>query len=118
MDFVSDTLSSGHRFRCLNIMDEFSRECVAIYPSRSIPAVRVIDVLERLREERGLPDIIVTDNGSEFTSRAFDAWAHARGVRRHPPRPSVVAAEDPAETDGPQRRESRAPRGSAPTLTA
>ena len=81
MDFVSDTLSSGHTFRCLNIMDEFSRECVAIYPSRSIPAARVIEVLERLREERGLPDVIVTDNGSEFTSRAFDAWAYARGVR-------------------------------------
>lgn len=81
MDFVSDTLSSGRTFRCLNIVDEFSRECVALYPSHSIPAVRVIDVLERLRQERGLPEVIVTDNGSEFTSRAFDAWAYARGVR-------------------------------------
>jgi putative transposase len=81
MDFVSDTLSSGRRFRCLNILDEFHRESVAIYPSHSIPAVRVIEVLERLRVERGLPEVIVTDNGSEFTSRAFDAWAYARGVR-------------------------------------
>jgi putative transposase len=62
-------------------MDEFSRECLAIYPSHSIPAVRVIEVLERLREKRGLPGVIVTDNGSEFTSNAFDAWAYARGVR-------------------------------------
>jgi putative transposase len=81
MDFVSDTLSNGRRFRCLTIMDEFSRECLAIHVAHSIPAVRVIDVLERLREKWGLPEIIMTDNGSEFTSRAFDAWAYARGVR-------------------------------------
>ena len=81
MDFVSDTLSSGRRFRCLNIVDEFSRECMAIHPSHSIPAVRVIEVLERLREKRGLPEVIVTDNGSEFTSRAFDAWAYSRGIK-------------------------------------
>ena len=81
MDFVSDTLSSGRRFRCLNIIDEFNRESVAQYPSHSIPAVRVIEVLERLRQERGLPEVIVTDNGSEFTSHAFDAWAYARGIR-------------------------------------
>jgi putative transposase len=81
MDFVSDTLSSGRTFRCLTIVDEFSRESLEIYPSHSIPAVRVIEVLERLRVERGLPEVIVTDNGSEFTSRAFDSWAYARGVK-------------------------------------
>ena len=47
----------------------------------SIPAVRVVEVLERLRQERGLPEIIMTDNGSEFTSRAFDAWAYSRDIR-------------------------------------
>jgi putative transposase len=71
MDFMSDTLSSGRRFRCLTIIDV----------AHSIPAVRVIEVLERLREERGLPAVIVTDNGSEFTSRAFDAWAYAREIK-------------------------------------
>ena len=81
MDFVSDTLSNGRRFRCLNIIDEFNRECLAIHVSHSIPSVGVIEVLEQLREERGLPDVIVTDNGSEFTSRAFDAWAYSRGVK-------------------------------------
>lgn len=81
MDFVSDTLSSGRRFRCLTIVDEFSRECLAIHVAHSIPALRVIEVLERLRAERGLPEVVVTDNGSEFTSRAFDAWAYARGVK-------------------------------------
>lgn len=81
MDFVSDTMSSGRTFRCLTIVDEFSRESLAIHPSHSIPAVRVIEVLEQLRVERGLPQVIVTDNGSEFTSRAFDAWAYARGIK-------------------------------------
>lgn len=81
MDFMSDTLSSGRRFRCLTIIDEFNRESLAIHVAHSIPAVRVIEVLERLREERGLPNVIVTDNGSEFTSRAFDTWAYAREIK-------------------------------------
>lgn len=80
MDFVADTPSSGRRVRCLPIVDEFSRECLATHVAHSIPAVRVIEVLERLREERGLPEVIVTDNGSEFTSRAVDACAHAHGA--------------------------------------
>jgi len=63
------------------VVDEYSRECLAIHVSRSIPSVDVIAVLERLRAERGLPRVLVTDNGSEFTSRTFDAWGYARGVK-------------------------------------
>jgi putative transposase len=81
MDFVSDTLSTGRRFRCLTVLDEHTRESLAVYVAHSIPSVRVIEVLEQLRAERGLPEVIVTDNGSEFTSRALDAWAYARGIR-------------------------------------
>lgn len=81
LDFVHDTLSCGRSFRCLTVIDEFSREALATHVAYSIPAVRVIEVLERLRAERGLPEVFVTDNGSEFTSRAFDAWAYARGVK-------------------------------------
>jgi putative transposase len=81
LDFVSDTLSTGRTFRCLTVVDEFSRECMAMHVAHSIPAVRVIKVLERLRVERGLPEVVITDNGSEFASRAFDAWAYARGVK-------------------------------------
>lgn len=81
LDFVSDTLSNGRTFRCLSVVDEFSRECVGQLVAHSIPSVRVIDLLEELREERGLPEVLVSDNGSEFTSRAFDAWAYARGVK-------------------------------------
>jgi putative transposase len=81
MDFVTDTLSSGRRFRCFAVLDEFTREALAIEVAHSIPSTRVIEVLERLRAERGLPSSVITDNGSEFTSRAFDAWAYARGVK-------------------------------------
>lgn len=81
LDFMSDTLASGRTFRCLNIVDEFNRECLAIHVAHSIPSVQVIQVLEQLRDERGLPGVLITDNGSEFTSRAFDAWAYARGVK-------------------------------------
>ena len=81
LDFLSDTLSSGRTFRCLTVLDEFTREALAIEVGHSIPAARVIEVLERLRSERGLPDVVITDNGSEFTSRAFDAWAYARGIK-------------------------------------
>jgi putative transposase len=79
MDFVSDALSTGRRFRWLTVLDEHTRESLAVYVAHSIPSVRVIEVLEALRAERGLPAVIMTDNGSEFTSRAFDAWAYARG---------------------------------------
>lgn len=81
MDFMLDTLSSGRRFRCLTIVDEHTRECLAIHVAHSIPATGVIRVLEQLRLDRGLPDVIVTDNGSEFTSHAFDSWAYARNVK-------------------------------------
>ena len=60
-DFVSDTLSNGRRFRCLTIMDEFSRECMAIHVAHSIPATGVIEVVERLKQSRGLPEVIITD---------------------------------------------------------
>lgn len=81
LDFVSDTLSNGRTFRCLTILDEFTRECLSVYVAHSIPSVAVIETLARLREERGLPEVLISDNGSEFISRAFDAWAYARGVK-------------------------------------
>ena len=76
-----DTLSTGRVFRCLAVIDEFSRECLALHVAHSIPAASVIEVLERLREERGLPERVICDNGSEFTSRAFDAWAYSRNLK-------------------------------------
>jgi putative transposase len=81
MDFMGDTLATGRTFRLLNIVDDFSRECVVIDSATSIPGARVVRVLDELAEVRGLPEIIVIDNGPEFTSRALDEWAYRRRVR-------------------------------------
>lgn len=81
MDFVSDGLSNGRRFRTLNIVDDFSRECPAIEVDTSLPGTRVVRVLERLSETRGLPKVIVVDNGPELISKALDEWAYRNHVR-------------------------------------
>jgi len=83
MDFVSDGLSNGRRFRTLNIVDDFSRECPVIEADTSLPGTRVVRVLERLSETRGLPKTIVVDNGPELISKALDEWAYRNGVRLH-----------------------------------
>ena len=81
MDFQHDLLATGQRFRTLNIVDDFSRECPAIEVDTSLPGSRVVRVLDRLAETRGLPAEIVLDNGPEMISKALDAWAYRRGVR-------------------------------------
>lgn len=82
MDFVSDSFADARRFRSLTLVDDFSRECPAIEVDTSIPAERVVEVLERVGRERGkFPAAIVVDNGPEFISRALDQWAYARGVK-------------------------------------
>jgi putative transposase len=83
MDFISDALSEGRKFRSLNIVDDYSRECLATEVDTSIPGARVVRVVERLREERGLPEVMVMDNGPEFAGKALDVWAYQRGVKLH-----------------------------------
>ncbi|MBO0201119.1 DDE-type integrase/transposase/recombinase, partial [Vibrio alginolyticus] len=68
LDFVHDSLYCGKRFRTLNIIDEGTRECLAIEVDTSLPAERVIRVLERLKIDRGLPKQIRVDNGPELIS--------------------------------------------------
>jgi putative transposase len=80
MDFMADTLADGRAFRTLNIVDDFSRECVAIEVDRSLPGARVVRVLERLAVTVGLPRILVSDNGPEFAGRTLDAWAYRQGI--------------------------------------
>jgi putative transposase len=75
LDFVSDTLSDGRRFRILAIVDDFSRECLTLVVDTSLGGVRVVRELERLGLERGTPQIIVSDNGTELTSSAVLRWA-------------------------------------------
>ena len=80
MDFVVDSLFNGHRFRALTIVDNFSRECLAIEAGQSMTGAEVAAVVERLVTERGVPDRIQCDNGAEFISRALDKWAYEKGV--------------------------------------
>jgi putative transposase len=81
MDFVSDQLAPGRRFRVLNIVDDFSRESVAQIPEFSISGERVARELDRL--SRPLPEVIVCDNGPEFTSKAMFFWSKRSGVKLH-----------------------------------
>ncbi|WP_125056461.1 IS3 family transposase [Ralstonia solanacearum] len=80
MDFVSDGLAYGRRFRCLNVVDDYTRECLVIEVDTSLPGLRVKQVLERLKEMRGLPASITVDNGPEFAGKVLDAWAYEAGV--------------------------------------
>jgi putative transposase len=75
LDFVSDTLGDGRRFRILCIVDDFSRECLAAVVDTSLGGVRVVRELQRLTLERELPKVIVSDNGTELTSVAVLRWA-------------------------------------------
>ena len=83
MDFVHDTLFDGSVFRVLTVVDDFSREAPTLEVGRSIPGSRVARALDRAAGIHGLPQVIVVDNGPEFTSRALDEWAYRRGVRLH-----------------------------------
>ena len=80
IDFMADTLADGRGFRTLNIVDDFTRECVAIEVDRSLPGARVVRVLERLAATIGLPRILVSDNGPEFAGRTLDAWAYRQNI--------------------------------------
>jgi hypothetical protein len=111
--------------QCPTIVDDFTREAAAIEVDTSLPAGRVIAVLERLERERGLPQRITVDNGPEFAGKALDAWAYAKGVelqfiqpgkpvenlRRELQRPLPRRVLERALVDQPRRRTSHQPRG-------
>ena len=81
MDYVTDSIVTGRRFRALAIVDDYSRECPAIEVDTSLGGARVVGVLERLSEIRGLPRVITLDNGPEFSGKAMDEWAYRKGVK-------------------------------------
>ena len=80
IDFVTDTLANGDRFRALTVLDMFSRESLTIHLARSLPASAVTAALDRVILQRVKPKAITLDNGTEFTSRHFDAWAFANEI--------------------------------------
>jgi putative transposase len=83
LDFVHDQFACGRRFRILNIVDDVTRECLAAIPDTSISGRRVARELTALIERRGKPGMIVSDNGTEFTSNAMLAWAEQHIIDWH-----------------------------------
>jgi putative transposase len=81
MDFVSDSLANGRRLKCLTVADDFSHEAVDIAVDYGISGEYVIRLLDQAARFRGYPAAVRTDNGPEFTSRAFIAWAQSHGIR-------------------------------------
>lgn len=81
MDFVTERLEDGRYFRMLTVVDQFTRECPAVEPALSLTGTKVAACLTRLVEQRGIPQSITVDNGTEFCSRALDAWAYEHGVK-------------------------------------
>jgi putative transposase len=83
LDFVSDALSSGRRFRVLTVVDDFTRECIGLVVDTSLSGLRVGRELDRIIELRSRPAVIVSDNGSELTSHAILRWQEERSVLWH-----------------------------------
>jgi len=81
MDFVSDGFVDGRRLLCLNIVNDFTKECLAIEVDTSLPGYRVVSVLERLAEKRGLPTSVTVDNRPEFAGKTLDKWAYWRQLQ-------------------------------------
>ncbi|GLQ05861.1 transposase [Sneathiella chinensis] len=83
LDFVSDTLMDGRRFRVLCIIDDYSRESLATVVDNSLSGRRVARELDQLIECRGRPEMVVSDNGTELTSNAILSWQQETGVSWH-----------------------------------
>jgi putative transposase len=80
MDFVSDGLFNGRRFRSLTVVDNFSRECLGIWVDESIKGDDVVRFIKRLALKRGAPERVFLDNGPEFIGKALDKWAYQHQV--------------------------------------
>jgi putative transposase len=81
MDFEADTLLDGRRFRALTVVDNYSRYSQIIEPDFTLTGMKVVAALDRVAKRSGYPQMITVDNGSEFASKALDAWAYDRGVK-------------------------------------
>lgn len=79
-DFIFDACANGQALKCLTLVDEWTRECLAIEVDSRLPSSRVIEVLERVFQERGAPRFLRSDNGPEFVSEALLAWLSRQQV--------------------------------------
>jgi putative transposase len=87
MDFMTDSLSNGRRFRTFNVIDPHNRTCLCLAITHSFPASRVIIWLDQLLSELGAPKRIRTDNGPEFTSKLFQLWLRKNNIEWTPIEP-------------------------------
>ena len=87
MDFVADALFDGRKLRMLTVVDNYTRECLAIDVGQSLKGEDVVRTLNTIVEQRGLPATIKTDNGSEFIGKGMDRWAYERNVEMDFSRP-------------------------------
>jgi putative transposase len=83
LDFLSDAMADGRRFRILAVVDDFTRECLALVADTSLPGLRVVRELDVLIATRNRPAMIVSDNGTELTSMAILRWSQERKVEWH-----------------------------------
>jgi putative transposase len=81
MDFIADALANGRRIRCLTLVDDFTKECMATVVDTSITGARVARELDQVIASRKLPVSINVDNGPEFAGRVLDEWAYRQGIR-------------------------------------
>jgi putative transposase len=83
IDFMSDALTDGRKFRLLNVLDDFNRESLTVEVDTSLPSLRVLRVLDRLIHERSAPAIIRVDNGPEFISHILQQWCDENKITLH-----------------------------------
>jgi len=105
---VSDRLSCGRQFRLLNVIDDFSRECLAAVVDTSLSGARVARELDRIAETRGYPCMVVNDNGTDLTSNAILKWQKDRKVEWHSIAPHKPMQNDFVESFNGRMRPSHA----------
>ncbi|OAD98095.1 transposase (plasmid) [Pantoea sp. OXWO6B1] len=81
MDFVSDALFDGRRLRLLTVIDLYTRECLGICVGQNLRSTEVAEMLDSIAFRRPLPQLLKTDNGSEFAGKMLDKWGYERGIR-------------------------------------
>ncbi|WP_395168600.1 DDE-type integrase/transposase/recombinase [Piscirickettsia salmonis] len=91
LDFMSDTLSNKRKFRTLNVIDDYNRECLLIEPAFSLPSMVVTRLLDQVAESKGYPEVIRSDNGPEFISSDFTKWAEQHNILLHHIQPGKPA---------------------------
>ncbi len=91
IDFMSDALMDGRKFRTLNVIDDYNREALMVKPSFSLPAIRVTQLLDQIASIKGYPEMIRVDNGTEFRSSTFSDWAEQHQILIHYTQPGKPA---------------------------